>query len=119
MFTSGPVEIGGDYEYVIKLRGRLPGHHHIHPMLAVNGAGPIAGPGGWMDITGNYKDFTNPIKLLVGGTADRGRWLGSWALLACPMGQPWILLDRLVHGQADVPHSRPRTGARGWRRTPQ
>src|SRR5678816_940640 len=58
MFTSGPMEIGGDYEYVIKLRGRLPGHHHIHPMLAVNGAGPIAGPGGWMDITGNYKDFT-------------------------------------------------------------
>ena len=70
MMTSGPVEIGGDYEYVIKLRGRLPGHHHIHPMLAVNGAGPIAGPGGWMDIVGNYKDFTNPVKLLVGGTID-------------------------------------------------
>jgi methane/ammonia monooxygenase subunit B len=70
MFTSGPMELGGDYEYVIKLRARLPGHHHIHPMLAVNGAGPIAGPGGWMDITGNHKDFTNPVKLLVGGTTD-------------------------------------------------
>jgi len=94
MFTSGPMELGGDYEYVIKLRARLPGHHHIHPMLAVNGAGPIAGPGGWMDITGNHKDFTNPIKLLVGGTVDTetvGLAQGIfWHILWGGLGFLWI-----------------------------
>jgi methane/ammonia monooxygenase subunit B len=94
MFTSGPMEIGGDYEYVIKLRGRLPGHHHIHPMLAVNGAGPIAGPGGWMDITGNYADFINPAKLLVGGTVNTetaGLAAGYfWHILWMSIGFAWI-----------------------------
>jgi methane/ammonia monooxygenase subunit B len=94
MFTSGPMEIGGDYEYVIKLRARLPGHHHIHPMLAVNGAGPIAGPGGWMDITGNYQDFTNPVKLLVGGTINTetaGLAAGYfWHILWMSIGLCWI-----------------------------
>jgi methane/ammonia monooxygenase subunit B len=94
MFTSGPMELGGDYEYVIKLRGRLPGHHHIHPMLAVNGAGPFAGPGGWMDITGNYKDFNNPAKLLVGGTIDTetaGMGAGLfWHTLWGALGFGWI-----------------------------
>jgi len=94
MFTSGPMELGGDYEYVIKLRARLPGHHHIHPMLAVNGAGPIAGPGGWMDISGNKADFTNPIKLLVGGTVDTetiGLAQGIfWHILWGGLGFLWI-----------------------------
>jgi len=94
MFTSGPMEIGGDYEYIIRLRGRLPGHHHIHPMLAVNGAGPIAGPGGWMDITGDYKNFTNPVKLLVGGTIDTenaGLGVGYfWHILWMGIGLSWI-----------------------------
>ena len=94
MFTSGPMELGGDYEYVIKLRARLPGHHHIHPMLAVNGAGPVAGPGGWMDITGNYKDFSNPVKLLVGGTVDAetvGLAQGIfWHILWGALGFAWI-----------------------------
>jgi methane/ammonia monooxygenase subunit B len=94
MFTSGPMELGGDYEYVIKMRARLPGHHHIHPMLAVEKAGPVAGPGGWMDISGNYKDFTNPAKLLVGGTVDTetaGLAVGLfWHILWGILGFGWI-----------------------------
>ena len=90
MFVSGPLEFGRDYEYVIQMRARLPGHHHIHPMLAVKEAGPVAGPGGWMDITGNYKDFTNPVKLLTGETVDTETvglgtglfWHFIWGVLA-------------------------------------
>ena len=93
MFTSGPMLIGGDYEYVIKMRGRIPGRHHIHPMLAVNGAGPIAGPGA-NDDRGNYKDFTNPVKLLVGGTVDTetvGLAAGLfWHALWGSLGFLWI-----------------------------
>lgn len=70
MFVSGPMEIGKDYEYEITLKARLPGHHHLHPMFSVKEAGPIAGPGGWMDITGKHADFRNPIKTLTGETFD-------------------------------------------------
>jgi methane/ammonia monooxygenase subunit B len=70
MFNAGPLEIGRDYEYEVTLKARLPGHHHIHPMLAIKEAGPVAGPGGWMDITGSYYDFKNPIKTLTGETFE-------------------------------------------------
>ena len=47
-----------------------------------------------MDITGNYKDFTNPIKLLVGGTADTetvGLATGLfWHVLWGGLGFFWI-----------------------------
>jgi methane/ammonia monooxygenase subunit B len=90
MFTSGPMEIGRDYEYEITLKARIPGHHHIHPMYAIKEAGPVAGPGGWMDITGRESDFTNPIKTLTGetfdsetkGTATGIRWHLFWGALA-------------------------------------
>jgi methane/ammonia monooxygenase subunit B len=90
MFTSGPLEIGRDYEYEVTLKARLPGHHHIHPMLAVKEAGPVAGPGGWMDITGSYASFTNPVKTLTGetfdsetkGTATGIMWHLFWGALA-------------------------------------
>jgi methane/ammonia monooxygenase subunit B len=90
MFTSGPLEIGRDYEYEVTLKARLPGHHHIHPMLAIKEAGPVAGPGGWMDITGSYASFTNPIKTLTGetfdsetkGTATGIMWHLFWGALA-------------------------------------
>ncbi len=72
-FVSGPMDIGEDYEYEVTLKARLPGHHHIHPMFAVEGAGPIAGPGSWMDIKGKYADFTNPVKTLTGETFDSER----------------------------------------------
>jgi methane/ammonia monooxygenase subunit B len=91
MFVAGPMEIGRDYEYVVTLKARLPGHHHIHPMFAVKDAGPIAGPGGWMDITGNAADFKNEIKTLTGetfdsetkGTATGVMWHLFWATVAC------------------------------------
>lgn len=90
MFLSGPLEIGRDYEYVVTLKGRIPGHHHIHPMLAIKEAGPVAGPGGWMDITGKQSDFVNPIKTLTGetwdtetkGVASGITWHIIWAALA-------------------------------------
>lgn len=91
MFVAGPMEIGRDYEYEVTLKARLPGHHHIHPMFAVKDAGPIAGPGGWMDITGNAADFRNDIKTLTGetfdsetkGTATGIMWHLFWAAVAC------------------------------------
>lgn len=94
MFNSGPLEIGRDYEYEVTLKARLPGHHHIHPMLAIKEAGPVAGPGGWMDITGNYEDFKNPIKTLTGETFDsetKGGMTGvMWHLFWVVVGVVWV-----------------------------
>ncbi len=94
MFNSGPLEIGRDYSYEVKLKGRLPGHHHIHPMLAIERAGPVAGPGGWMDITGRYEDFVNPIKTLTGETFDsetEGGMLGiMWHVFWIGLGIFWV-----------------------------
>lgn len=94
MFTAGPMEIGQDYEYEVTLKARLPGHHHIHPMYAVKDAGPIAGPGGWMDITGKYSDFTNPIKVMTGETWDsetKGTALGiMWHLFWGALALFWV-----------------------------
>lgn len=94
MFNSGPLEIGRDYTYEVKLKARLPGHHHIHPMLAVERAGPVAGPGGWMDITGRYEDFVNPIKTLTGETFD-SETMGSmtgimWHVFWIGLGIFWV-----------------------------
>lgn len=94
MFVSGPMEIGRDYEYEITLKARLPGHHHIHPMFSVKEAGPIAGPGGWMDITGRYADFKNPIKTLTGETFDsetEGTTTGiMWHIFWISIGFFWV-----------------------------
>ncbi|MCP9448432.1 MAG: methane monooxygenase/ammonia monooxygenase subunit B [Nitrospira sp.] len=94
MFVSGPMEIGRDYEYEITLKARLPGHHHIHPMFSVKEAGPIAGPGGWMDITGRYADFKNPIKTLTGETFDsetEGSTTGiMWHVFWISVGLFWV-----------------------------
>jgi methane/ammonia monooxygenase subunit B len=94
MFVSGPMEIGRDYEYEITLKARLPGHHHIHPMFSVKEAGPIAGPGGWMDITGRYADFKNPIKTLTGETFDsetEGGMTGiMWHIFWASVGFFWV-----------------------------
>lgn len=69
-FISGPLVIGRDYEFAVRLKARIPGRHHMHAMVNVKDAGPIAGPAAWMNITGSWEDFTNPIKTLTGETID-------------------------------------------------
>ncbi len=91
---SGPLEIGRDYEYEVKLKARIPGRHHMHALLNVKDAGPIAGPGAWMNITGSWDDFTNPIKLLTGETIDTETFnLDNgifWHLVWGGLGITWV-----------------------------
>jgi methane/ammonia monooxygenase subunit B len=58
----------------------------MHAMVNVKEAGPIAGPASWMNISGNWDDFTNPITTLTGKTIDTGDiQLQQWRLLARTM----------------------------------
>lgn len=93
-FISGPLVIGRDYEFEVRLKARIPGRHHMHAMVNVKDAGPIAGPAAWMNITGSWDDFTNPIKTLTGETIDTETFNFAngifWHLLWGALGVFWI-----------------------------
>ncbi len=58
------------YHFEITLKARIPGRYHIHPVLNVEGTGPVIGPGLWVVIEGDQKDFVNTITTLTGKTVD-------------------------------------------------
>lgn len=93
-FIAGPMVIGRDYEFVARLKARIPGRHHIHALVNVKDAGPIAGPGSWMTITGDWADFKNPIKLLTGETIDSETFNHAngvmWHIIWYSLGLFWI-----------------------------
>jgi len=93
-FISGPLVIGRDYEFEVKLKARIPGRHHMHAMVNVKDAGPIAGPASWMNITGSWDDFTNPVKTLTGETIDTETFNFAngifWHVLWTGLGIFWI-----------------------------
>ncbi len=93
-FISGPLQIGRDYAFEVKLKARIPGRHHMHAMVNVKEAGPIAGPASWMNISGNWDDFTNPITTLTGKNIDLETFNFAngifWHLLWLGLGCFWI-----------------------------
>ncbi len=66
MMQSTHLEYGREYEFRIVAKARTPGRHHVHPMLNVESAGPMLGPGKWIEVTGNAADFVLPLKTLDG-----------------------------------------------------
>jgi len=90
------LEIGRDYEYKMVLKARVPGRYHVHPMIAVKGSGPLVGPGKWVEISGDVKDFVMPMKTLSGETIDNlehwgVRTAASWHLLWLVIAAAWII----------------------------
>src|SRR5450759_2514081 len=86
------LKVGETYEFRVLLRARRPGHWHTHVQLSVETGGPIPGPGQYVDIKGNFRDFTDPVKLLNGTTINlegfnEGRIYG-WHLLWYIAGSP-------------------------------
>jgi methane/ammonia monooxygenase subunit B len=92
---SMKLDVGKTYEFRIVLRARRPGHWHTHVQLSVETGGPIPGPGQWIDIKGNFADFTNPVKLLNGTTVDLEQYhigqIMGWHLLWYIIGIAWIV----------------------------
>jgi len=112
------LELGRDYEFKLIMKGRVPGRHHIHPLLSVEGSGPLVGPGQWIEVTGNKADYVMPVTTMNGlkidniefyGTARALKWYGVWIALAAfwllfwlvrPLLLPrWIALNK---GREDV-----------------
>jgi methane/ammonia monooxygenase subunit B len=86
---------GNDYDFKINLRGRRAGRWHVHAQINVEGGGPIIGPGQWIEIKGDMKDFTNPVTLLDGTTLDLEHYgidrVYAWHLPWLAVGAAWIL----------------------------
>jgi methane/ammonia monooxygenase subunit B len=86
---------GNDYAFSINLRGRRAGRWHVHAQINVEGGGPIIGPGQWIEIKGDMKDFTDPVTLLDGTTIDLEHYgisrVYAWHLPWLLVGAAWIL----------------------------
>lgn len=74
MPESMRLEKGKDYTFSMELVARRPGTWHVHPMVAVEGAGPLIGPG--VDITisesgaATFANFSNSAELQNGKRVD-------------------------------------------------
>ncbi|SJM90450.1 Particulate methane monooxygenase alpha subunit [Crenothrix polyspora] len=93
--NSVALQPGGDYDFKVVLKGRLPGRYHIHPFFNLKDAGQVMGPGAWLDIAGDASDFTNNVQTINGELVDMENfglgngifWHSFWALL----GTAWLL----------------------------
>ena len=72
------LDVGKDYEYKLVLKARRQGRYHVHVQINVKDGGPIVGPGQWITIKGDMKDFTNPVTLLDGSTIDLETYWITW-----------------------------------------
>lgn len=99
------LKLGRDYEFKLVLKGRVPGSHHIHPMLSVKGSGPLVGPGVWIEVTGAKADFRQPVKTMTGETVENLEtygisralgWYGVWIVLAALWLAFWLVRPLLI-----------------------
>jgi len=90
------MELGSDHEVKLVLKARVPGRWHLQPELNVRGAGPIIGPGKWIEITGNMADYRDSLTTLTGveiqdlQTYNIGR-VQAWHLFWAVVGAAWLL----------------------------
>lgn len=90
------LELGKHYDYKIKLKGRTPGRWHVHPEIAVHTAGPLVGPGQWIEVEGDQADFVFPIETMTGEKIDNlGTYgvlnVGMWHLIWLGIATVWLL----------------------------
>ena len=93
--SSAALKLGGDYDFKIVLKARLPGRYHLHPFFNLHDAGAVMGPGHWFEVAGDPAAFTNQVKTLNGdvidmetyGLANGIGWHAFWFAL----GAAWLL----------------------------
>ena len=93
--SSAALKLGGDYDFKIVLKARLPGRYHLHPFFNLHDAGAVMGPGQWFEVAGDPAAFTNQVKTLNGdmidmesyGLANGVAWHAFWIVL----GSAWLL----------------------------
>jgi methane/ammonia monooxygenase subunit B len=94
MIRSTRFHLGETYEYEIVLKGRAPGRYHVHPVVSVEGAGPIIGPAFWVEVSGDQNDFQHTITTMTGETINPETYALStilwWNALWFVIGIAWM-----------------------------
>lgn len=82
------------YHFSTTLKARKPGRYHIHPLINVEGTGPIIGPGQWVEVGGSAEDFQLEATTLLGQKIDLESYgLGNvaiWSVLWLAIGLSWF-----------------------------
>jgi methane/ammonia monooxygenase subunit B len=93
--NSVALQPGGDYSFKVVLKGRLPGHYHIHPFFNLKDAGQVMGPGVWLDMSGDAADFSNEAKTINGEVINMETYgLGNgifWHIFWGVLASAWLL----------------------------
>jgi len=94
MVQSTSLQLGRDYEFSLRLKARRSGSFHVHPLLNVKDAGPLVGPGKWINVTGVNSDFKNEIETMFGNRLDLESLnlnvIYGWHLIWFVLGAAWI-----------------------------
>jgi methane/ammonia monooxygenase subunit B len=91
---------GDIYEFSMTIAGRRVGRWHIHPALAVKGAGTLLGPGQWITVEKNPAGFRNDVTLVKAGGATGSTinlenyqlsftWI--WLIITFLIGMGWMI----------------------------
>jgi methane/ammonia monooxygenase subunit B len=93
--SSVALKLGGDYDFKIVLKARLPGRYHLHPFFNLHDAGAVMGPGYWFEVAADPAAFNNQVKTLDGDMIDMetyGLANGvAWHLFWIALASAWLL----------------------------
>ena len=99
------LDIGKDYEYRVVMKARVPGRHHVHPMLSIEGSGGVVGPGMWVNVTGDQDDFVASEVTLTGEKIENLEtynvgtvvtWHAIWIVIAAGWLLWWVSRPLLI-----------------------
>lgn len=95
---------GERYDFEVTLKARTPGRYHLHPMVNVKDAGPMIGPGLWVEVGGSQTNFQNSVKTLLGqeidletyGFTHAAGWSAVWVVLGLVWFGYWLTKVPLI-----------------------
>jgi methane/ammonia monooxygenase subunit B len=95
MIRSTSFRKGELYDFEITLKARRVGRYHVHTVINVEGAGPMIGPGIWIEVEGDEASFTNTAKTLLGETIDLESYgfdnVALWSAVWFAVGLAWFV----------------------------
>ena len=94
MVQSTALQLGREYAFEMVLKARRPGRFHVHPILSVEGAGTMVGPGRWVEVGGSAADFENTVETMFGRRIDLETFnlpvIFGWHALWFVIGGAWL-----------------------------
>lgn len=85
---------GEQYDFEITLKARKPGRYHLHPIINVKDAGPMIGPGIWVEVGGSPAAFENGVQTLFSQDVNLETYgfrnAAGWSVLWLVMGLVWF-----------------------------